>query len=124
MFLNIGSAKAQIESGKLRGLAVSGIKRAAMLPDVPTFHEAGVPLPELDPGTWWGVIAPAGLPADMVEKLNAATQAALSDLDLREKLGKLNVDPTPSSAADFAALIKSETQKWAEVIKRAKITVE
>jgi hypothetical protein len=67
MFLNIGSAKAQIESGTLRGLAVSGPSRASTLPNVPTFREVGVPLPELDPGTWWGVAAPGGLPADVTQ---------------------------------------------------------
>ncbi len=124
MFLNIGSAKAQIESGTLRGLAVSGTARASTLPNVPTFREAGFPLPELDPGTWWGVAAPAGLPAEITKTLNAAMQAALTDPDLRDKLAKLNVDPTPSSPAEFEALIGSETKKWAEVIKRAKITVD
>src|SRR4051812_11423648 len=86
MFLNIGSAKAQIESGTLRGLAVSGTARAPTLPNVPTFHEVGVPLPELDPGTWWGVAAPAGLPVEVAQKLNTATREALSDADLLEKL--------------------------------------
>jgi tripartite-type tricarboxylate transporter receptor subunit TctC len=124
MFLNIGSAKGQIESGTLRGLAVSGTARALTLPNVPTFREVGVPLPELDPGTWWGVAAPAGLPAEMTQKLNAAMRDALADPDLRDKLAKLNVDPTPSSPAEFEALIKLETKKWADVIKRAKITVD
>ena len=124
MFLNIGSAKAQIESGTLRGLAVSGLARASTLPNVPTFREVGIPLPELDPGTWWGVAAPAGLPAEITKTLNAAMQAALNDPDLRDKLAKLNVDPTPSTSAEFEALIGSETKKWAEVIKRAKITVD
>src|SRR4051812_20749867 len=86
MFLNIGSAKAQVESGTLRGLAVSGTARAPTLPNVPTFHEVGVPLPELDPGTWWGVAAPAGLPVEVAQKLNTATREALSDADLLEKL--------------------------------------
>jgi tripartite-type tricarboxylate transporter receptor subunit TctC len=124
MFLNIGSAKSQIESGTLRGLAVSGTARASTLPNVPTFREVGVPLPELDPGTWWGVAGPGGLPADVTRKLNAAMQAALADPDLRGKLAKLNVDPTPSTPAEFEALISLETKKWAEVIKRAKITVD
>jgi tripartite-type tricarboxylate transporter receptor subunit TctC len=124
MFLNIGSAKGQIESGTLRGLAVSGTARASTLPNVPTFREVGIPLPELDPGTWWGVAAPAGLPADMIQKLNAAMRDALADADLRDKLAKLNVDPTPSSPAEFEALIRLETKKWADVIKRAKITVD
>jgi tripartite-type tricarboxylate transporter receptor subunit TctC len=124
MFLNIGSAKGQIESGSLRGLAVSGTARAPTLPSVPTFHEVGVPLPELDAGTWWGVAAPAGLPADITQKLNAAMRAALADTDLLEKLARLNVDPTPSAPAEFEALIRLETKKWADVIKRAKITLD
>ncbi len=124
MFLNIGSAKAQIESGNLRGLAVSGTSRAATLPNVPTFREAGISLPELDPGTWWGVATPAGLPADITQKLNAAIQAALTEPDLRDKLARLNVDPTPSTPAEFEALIRLETRKWADVIKRAKISVD
>jgi tripartite-type tricarboxylate transporter receptor subunit TctC len=124
MFLNIGSAKGQIESGALRGLAVSGTARARTLPNVPTFHEVGFPLPELDPGTWWGVAAPAGLPADMTQRLNTAMRDALADPDLREKLTKLNVDPAPGSPAEFEALIRLETKKWADVIKRAKITVD
>ena len=81
-------------------------------------------MPELDPGTWWGVAAPAGLPADMIGTLNAAMRAALDDAELRDKLAKLNVDPTPSSPAEFKSLIESETRKWADVIKRAKITVD
>jgi tripartite-type tricarboxylate transporter receptor subunit TctC len=124
MFLNIGSAKGQIESGTLRGLAVSGTARASTLPNVPTFREVGVPLLELDPGTWWGVAAPGGLPAEMTQKLNAAIRDALADADLRDKLAKLNVDPTPSSPVEFEALIKLETKKWADVIKRARITVD
>jgi len=124
MFLNIGSAKGQIESGTLRGLAVSGTARASTLPNVPTFREVGVPLLELDPGTWWGVAAPGGLPAEMTQKLNAAIRDALADADLRDKLAKLNVDPTPSSPVEFEALIKLDTKKWADVIKRARITVD
>ena len=124
MFLNIGSAKGQIESGNLRGLAVSGTARATPLPNVPTFGEAGFPLPELNPGTWWGVAAPAGLPPEITRTLNAAMQAALNDPELRDKLAKLNVEPTPTTAAEFESLIKLETKKWADVIKRAKITVD
>jgi tripartite-type tricarboxylate transporter receptor subunit TctC len=124
MFLNIGSAKSHIDNGSLRGLAVSGTSRAAALPNVPTFHEAGVPLPELDPGTWWGIAAPAGLPAEITAKLNAAVRDALTDPELREKLAKMNVDPIAGTATEFAALIAAETRKWAEVIKRARITVD
>jgi tripartite-type tricarboxylate transporter receptor subunit TctC len=124
MFLNIGSAKAQIATGKLRGLAVSGPKRAASLPAVLTFREAGFPLPELDPGTWWGVVAPAGVSAEVTRTLNAAMHAALADPELRERLAALNVDPIPSSPEEFDGLIKSETRKWRDVIAHARIRVE
>jgi tripartite-type tricarboxylate transporter receptor subunit TctC len=124
MFLNIGSAFGQIQAGKLRGLAVSGSSRVSSLPQVPTFAEAGVRLPELDPGTWWGVVAPAGLPAEVLLKLNTALQAALADPNLRERLATFNVDPILGSAEEFAALIKAESAKWADVIKRGKITAE
>jgi tripartite-type tricarboxylate transporter receptor subunit TctC len=103
---------------------VSGTARASTLPNVPTFREVGIPLPELDPGTWWGVAAPAGLPPEVMQKLNDAMRDALADADLRDKLAKLNVDPTPSTPADFEALIRLETKKWADVIKRAKIAVD
>jgi tripartite-type tricarboxylate transporter receptor subunit TctC len=64
------------------------------------------------------------LPADITQKLNAAMRAALADTDLLEKLARLNVDPTPSAPAEFEALVRLETKKWADVIKRAKITVD
>jgi tripartite-type tricarboxylate transporter receptor subunit TctC len=124
MFLNIGSAKAQIETGRLRGLAVSGKARATLLPEVPTFHEAGFPMPQLDPGTWWGVAAPAGLSAEIRQRLGDAMQAAMADTELRARLAKLNVDPTPSSPAEFEALIRQEARNWADVIKRSKIKVD
>ena len=76
------------------------------------------------PPDGWGVAAPGGLPAEMTQKLNAAIRDALADADLRDKLAKLNVDPTPSSPVEFEALIKLETKKWADVIKRARITVD
>jgi tripartite-type tricarboxylate transporter receptor subunit TctC len=76
------------------------------------------------PADGWGVAAPGGLPAEMTQKLNAAIRDALADADLRDKLAKLNVDPTPSSPVEFEALIKLETKKWADVIKRARITVD
>jgi tripartite-type tricarboxylate transporter receptor subunit TctC len=91
---------------------------------VPTLHEAGSPLPELDPGTWWGVVAPAGIAADTAQKLNASMQAALADPELRERLAALNVDPIPSSAEEFRALIKNEARKWAELVARGRIRVE
>jgi tripartite-type tricarboxylate transporter receptor subunit TctC len=124
MFLNIGSARSQIESGELRGLAVSGSQRAAALPDVPTFKETGLPLPALDPGTWWGLIAPVKLPATIHQQLTKALDEALADPELRKRAASMSIDVIPSTGAEFATLMSEERRKWAEVVARAKIEVE
>ena len=124
MFLNIGSAKPQIDSGELRGLAVSGAQRSTALPDVPTFREAGLPLAALDPGTWWGLIAPAKLPDAIGVRLHGALQEALADPALRQQLKAMSVEATPGSSAAFGALLSEERRKWAEVVARANISVE
>ena len=124
MFLNIGSARSQIESGELRGLAVSGSQRAAALPDVPTFKETGLPLAALDPGTWWGLIAPVKLPATIHQQLTKALDEALADPELRKRAASMSIDVIPSTGAEFATLMSEERRKWAEVVARAKIEVE
>jgi tripartite-type tricarboxylate transporter receptor subunit TctC len=124
MFLNIGSAKPQIDSGELRGLAVSGNERAPALPNVPTFKEAGLPLPALDPGTWWGVMAPAKLPAALQTRLNAAMRETLEDPDLRKRVAAMSVDVIPGTTKEFAVLVSEERRKWADVVTRANIKVE
>ena len=124
MFLNIGSAKPQIDSGELRGLAVSGAERARALPNVPTFREAGLPLTALDPGTWWGLIAPAKLPPAILARLSAAMKAALEDEGMRQRVAAMSVDALPSSPEAFAQLISDERRKWADVVVRAQIKIE
>jgi tripartite-type tricarboxylate transporter receptor subunit TctC len=124
MLLNIGSAKSQIDGGELRGLAVSGSARVASLPNVPTFREQGLPLAELDPGTWWGVVAPAKLPTAIQQKLNQAVRESLADLDLKRRLDGMNVEATPGTPAEFAKLIADERRKWGEVVQRANIKAE
>ena len=124
MFLNIGSAKAQIDAGALIGLAVSGSERVAKLPNVPTFRESGLPVEQLDTGTWWGVVGPAKLPAAIQQKLNRAVNDALKNPQLRARLDEMNVAPIPSSAEAFGKLISDERLKWADVVKRANITME
>ena len=124
MCLNIGSAKAQIESGELRGIAVSGPKRAAALPNVPTFREGGIPMLAMDPGTWWGILVPTKTSSDIVTRLNAAMRAAMEDPDLQRRLTSMSVEPIAGSSQDFFKLILEEKKKWADVITRAKIKVE
>ena len=124
MFLNIGSARSQIESGELRGLAVSGAQRAPALPQVPTFSEAGFPLAALDPGTWWGLIAPAKLPAAIQAQLTKAMADSLADPELHKRAASMSIDIIPGTGADFAKLMSDERRKWADVVARAKIEVE
>ena len=124
MCLNIGSAKAQIDSGELRGLAVSGAARAPALPNVPTFREGGIPMTAMDPGTWWGLVAPAKTPGDIIARLNAAMRETVQDPDLQRRLASMSVEPIAGAAPDFFKLVLDEQKKWADVIAKARITVE
>jgi tripartite-type tricarboxylate transporter receptor subunit TctC len=101
---------AHIRAGKLRALAVTGDKRLAALPDVPTLAEQG--LPELDVHSWWGFVGPAGLPRDIVAKLNAEVARALADPELQATFAKLNVEAKTSTPEQFGAYIAQEWARW------------
>lgn len=120
--VGISATRSYIESGKLRALAVTGTKRTPVLLNVPTFAEAGAPLPDMDLGSWWGVAGPAGLPGDVVQKLTQALATALAAPDLRNQLATLTLEARSSSPAELAELMRTETEKWARVIERAKLT--
>lgn len=120
----ISGAAPLLKAGKLRALAITGDKRAAALPDVPTFAEAGTPLPDMSLGSWWGVLVPAGTPADIVQKLNRAIGEALNDGGLRGKLAGMNINPMHSTAAAFNDFIRAEGKRWVAVLQRAKIQPE
>lgn len=118
----ISSTEGFIKAGQLRPLAITGKKRSAALPNVPTFAEAtGLPLPELNLGSWWGLFGPAGLPPDIVATLNAATLTILNDPELRQRLQGMNIQADPGSAQDMANRLKSETDTWGKVIEDAGI---
>jgi tripartite-type tricarboxylate transporter receptor subunit TctC len=110
---------AHIRSGRLRALAVGSDKRVPLLPDVPTVAEAG--LPGFDATVWWGLVAPAGTPRDVVAKLNAETNKALADPAIVGKLGDLGVVVTAGTPEQFAAFIQAQTELWSGVIKAAGI---
>ena len=115
MFDNLPSSLGLIKGGKLRAVAVTSSARAAALPDVPTIAESG--LPGFEASSWFGVLAPAGTPHDIVAKLNAAIAAWLATPDAKEKLlaqGAIAAGGTPE---DFAKHIDRETSKWAKVVK-------
>jgi len=115
MFATAASVVGHIRDRRLRPLAVTTLKRTAVLPDVPTIDELG--LSGFDATTWHGLVAPAGTPNDIVAALNRATIAALADPETRKALGDLGVDIVGSSPQDFAAYIKTEIPKWSAVVK-------
>ena len=111
-----------IKSGKLRALAVTTAKRSAALPDVPTLDEAG--LKGFDIGTWFGVLAPAATPKDIVAKLNAEMVKVIQSADFRKRMDEIGAEPVGDSSAHMAQQIKSETDKFAKLVKEAKVTIE
>jgi tripartite-type tricarboxylate transporter receptor subunit TctC len=115
MFATIASAIGHINSGQVRPLAVTELKRVAILPDVPTIDELG--LHGFDATTWHGIVAPAGTPKGIVDTLHDATAKALDDAEVRNALNNLGVEVGGDTPEQFAAYIKAEIPKWAAVIK-------
>jgi tripartite-type tricarboxylate transporter receptor subunit TctC len=112
----------QVSAGKIKALAVTGDRRLAALPDVPTFAQAGTP--GVDVVTWFGLFAPAGTPADVVQKINAAAAAALKSDAVQKSLAAMGDEPVGSSAADFTAFVKAEHQRWVQITRAAGIKVD
>jgi tripartite-type tricarboxylate transporter receptor subunit TctC len=110
-----------VKDGRLRALAVTTAKRAALLPDVPTIGEF---VPGYEASGWYGIAAPAGTPADVIGRLSSAILAGVADPKLKARLEALGIDPTPRGPAEFAKFIADETAKWAKVIKFADIKVD
>ena len=117
MFESLQSIAPFARDGKVRALGVSGATRSPAFPDLPTIAEAGVP-GYLAP-TWTGVIAPAGVPRPIVDKLNAAINKALVSESFKEKFAKIGDEPAGGSPEDFAATIKADSAKWGDVVKRS-----
>jgi tripartite-type tricarboxylate transporter receptor subunit TctC len=125
MFDALPSSLPAIKSGKLLALAVSSARRSPSLPDLPTLEEAGGPaLKGYEASAWVGLLAPSNQPADQVTRLQRDTAAALASAPLRERFRALGLQPQPTSSAEFAALIASETAKWARVVKVSGVKVD
>jgi tripartite-type tricarboxylate transporter receptor subunit TctC len=116
MFDNLPSALPQIKSGKLKALAVTSAQRSAAVPDLPTIAEAG-PLPGYEASSWFGLLAPAGTPADIVNRVQQETAKALATPVLKERLLAQGAIPSGMPPAQFAAYIAAETKKWAQVVR-------
>ncbi len=120
-FDNLATAAANIKAGKLTALAVTTTKRSALLPDVPAIAETFKGF-EID--TWWGLVAPAATPADVVAKLNVAFVAALNSPEAKTRFAALMAEPVASSPEQFAAFMKSELGKYEKVVKASGARVD
>lgn len=121
-FSTFASALPHVKAERLRAYAVTSAKRAHTLPEVPTVAESGVPGYEYS--TWYGLLVPARTPQAIVNKLNQTTVAVLNTPDYRQRLLAQGMDPVPSTAAHYAAYLKSETEKWTKVVRAAKIPLQ
>ena len=122
LFATPVSATQHIQSGRIRALGASTLKRTAGLPDIPTIHEAG--LPGYDSGVWYGLLAPAGTPRDVIAKLNSETGRVLAHPEFRKMLITNGIDPVGGPPEELAKFIRSEIAKWAKVIQDANVRVD
>ncbi|MFO1334017.1 MAG: tripartite tricarboxylate transporter substrate binding protein [Piscinibacter sp.] len=121
-FQNINAILSHVNAGKLRALAVTGAKRSALLPNVPTLSESGVK--DADVYSWQGIAAPKGLPADVKAKLHGALVAALNDPAVRPKLLEVGFEIVANTPAEFAAFQAAESARWKKLIETRKITAD
>lgn len=120
-FGNVVNVMPLIREGKLRAFAVTSIKRSAVAPEIPTFAESGFPGFEAVP--WFGLMAPAGTPADIIDKIHKEIVTDLALPDVRKAMGDQGLDIIGNSPAEFAAVLKKEIPEWAKVIKDANIKI-
>ena len=122
LFDSLASVQPHIKAGRVRPLAVNAQKRSALLPEVPTLAEAG--MPAFDRYTWFGMFAPAGTPAAIVERVQSGVLAALKAPDLLERFAAAGAEAVGSTPGQFVERIKSDAAKWAQVIKAANVKVQ
>lgn len=122
LFSGVPSVKQHIATGRLRPIAVTGAKRNSALPDVPTFDEAG--LKGIDAISYWGTLAPAAVPRDIVNQLSAASAKTLQVPEVRKRLVDLGYDPIGGAPEAYAENLRSEMGKWAKVVKASGIRIE
>jgi tripartite-type tricarboxylate transporter receptor subunit TctC len=122
LFDSLASVMPHIKSGKVKPLAVNAAKRQALLPDVPTLAEAG--MPQFDRYTWFGMFAPAATPPDVVARVQREVVAALQAPDLLERFAAVGAEPVGSTPAEFVERIRSDATRWSEVIRKAGVKVQ
>lgn len=118
----LSSMKPQIDAGTIRGIGVTDTKRSAYAPDIPTFAEAG--LPDFVSGTWTLLLAPANLPAPILERLSSEVVRIVRSPALKAKLDGLGIEPVGNAPAEAGAFLRAEVAKWGEVIRAANVKLE
>jgi tripartite-type tricarboxylate transporter receptor subunit TctC len=121
-FAQSSAALPYVKTGKVTALGVASAKRIASAPELPTMAEAG--LPDFEVTSWYALVAPAGTPAAIVERLNAETVKALASADVRDRLATLGVEPVGNSPSEFAAMQKNETTRWGKLAKEANLRLD
>ena len=118
---NLATAAPNIRSGRLKALAVTTAQRSAALPDVPTLAET---YPGFEIDTWWGLVAPAATPPDVLQKLNKAFTDALASPEVKARFAGLMAEPVPTTSAQFAAFMAAERAKYGPVVKASGAQVD
>ena len=122
MFSNMLSVVPHIQSGRLKALAVTSLKRTQAAPKVPTMDESGVP--GFESGTWYVMMAPSGIPREIVERLNVEINRIVQLPEVKNKLAALGAEPMNGSPQETRAFLNREIAKWAKVIKNAQTKIE
>ena len=121
-FGDVSTSLPPVQAGKLKGYAVSGLKRSPLAPDLPTLNEAGIPGYDLT--AWFAAFVPAKTPRPVIDKLNAAFREALADKDVAAKLQVAGIEPETGSPEELKAFVNAEIKKWAKIVADAKIEPE
>jgi tripartite-type tricarboxylate transporter receptor subunit TctC len=119
---NVGVILPVIRDGKLRALAVTSLKRSPIASELPTLAESG--FPDFEAISWFGLLAPAATPADIISKVHADVVRIVAHADMRERIAQLGLETSVSSPEEFAVVIQADTAKWAQVIRAANIKAE
>lgn len=122
MIVNVVEALPQVKAGRMKAIAATTAKRAAMLPDLPTLAETVTP--GLDVSVWQGVLAPGATPKEVVERINRDVAAVLAQPEVRERLAGMGMEVTPGTSAEFASFLRAEIAQWKKVAQAAKIKAE
>ena len=122
MFDNTPNVLPQVKAGKLKALGVSSKKRSSLTPDVPTVDEAGVPGYEVS--VWFGILAPAGTPRDIVQRLNAEMVKIIRSPEITDRFARAGVEPVASTPEYFSDFLKAEVARWAKVVQDANIKAD